>query len=267
MQPADWNNYLSSNNPWTARLLGLEVFSKTKSIEEIEREYNQEKYGKLLKFDFTEVSLYKLAELEIAGVAQDSNIFASFKESLFEIKLSLAMTIYNSIIFDAVNRYNSQYICELGCGYGYNLAHLESITSVYGGEFSQNAVAIGKKLGFDITNFNFYEREGYRIIKPGSAILTIAGVVCLPSAKCFIDGLYENKDNIDVVINFEPLLLKETSSLVETLRRQYIEINDYNRDLFSMVMNMKNVEVIEFQRNCIGLNPLLPSSLLVWKFK
>lgn len=248
-------------------MLGLEDFSKTKSIEEIEREYNREKYGKLLEYDLNDVEVYNLKEIGIAGLTQDSNIFVSFEESIFEMKLSLARNIYNSLILDKVKKYNPKLICELGCGYGYNFSYLKNITYIYGGEFSHNAVLIGKKLGFDIKEFNFYDLEDYKMIKHSSVVLTIASVVCLPSAKCFIEGLYKLRDNIDIIINFEPLFWKTPISFVDIIRNQYIEMNDYNRDLFSLVMDRKNVEIIEFQQNCIGLNPLLPISTLVWRFK
>lgn len=268
MKQSDWSHYLSLNNPWTTRLLGLEGFSRKKSIEEIEREYNREKYGKLLEFDFNDVELYKLQELDLAGLTQDSKIFISFKESLFEMKLSLARIIYNSLIFDTVKKYKPKLLCELGCGYGYNFSYLKNITYVYGGEFSQNAVTLGNKIGFDVIKFNFYDLEDYRIIKPSSVVLTVASVVCLPTAKCFIDGLYRNRDSLDVIINFEPLFLNQPSSFIDMIRNQYIDINDYNKDLFDLVTNRKDdIEILEFQQSCIGMNPLLPISLLVWKFK
>ena len=118
--------------------------------------------------------------------------------------------IKNDFIYNFIRKYSPKRICELGCGYGYNLSYLKNICpEVYGGEYSENAVKIANSLGFDIKKFNYYNLEEYDLIRNGSLILTVHSVEELPSAKCFIDGLYQYRHNIDLVVNCEPSLLQD----------------------------------------------------------
>lgn len=52
MKPISINEYLNINNPWSNRLLGYTGFQKKRDIQQVENEYNLDKYEKLLDFDF-----------------------------------------------------------------------------------------------------------------------------------------------------------------------------------------------------------------------
>jgi len=268
MKLSSWNQYLSSSNPWTKRLIGIENFSRQRNLEQIKREYNQDKYGPLLEFDFKDIELYKRKELELAGLREKDNIFFSLGEEVLEINFRLAFSIYYSVISDVIRRYSPNRICELGCGYGYNLSYLKSICpEVYGGEYSENAVTIASLLGFDVKKFNYYDVDEYTMIKSGSLILTVHSVEQLPSAKVFISGVYENRHKIDLIVNFEPSFLTERNSLIGVLRNRYIEINDYNRDLITLLMDRNDVDILEYHSDYVGMNPLNPTNIVVWKFR
>lgn len=268
MQKANWNQYLSSNNPWTKRLIGLESFSRQRNLKQIEREYNQDKYGTLRKFEFTDIETYKIKERELAGLGEKNNIFFSIGEELFEASCSFAFSIYHSLVSNTIKKYNPERICELGCGYGYNFSYLKNICSqVYGGEYSENAVTIAHLLGLDIQKFNYYNLNEYSLIKSGSLVLTSHSIEQLPTAQCFIDGMYRNRHKIDLIVNFEPSYLNERQSLIGILRNRYIEINDYNQDLISLLKSRNDIEIVEFKPEAIGVNPLNSANILVWKFK
>lgn len=269
MKKVSWSEYLSLSNPWTKRLIGLETFSKKRNLEQIELEYNQDKYGKLLDFDFDDIERYKVKELEFAGVSDSKKVFISLEEELFESNLGLGRSIGYTMMLDVVKKYSSDSLCELGCGYGYNLSYLRRSLGldVRGGEYSQNAVTIGNKLGVDVNRFNYYEIDDYKIIKDQSTVLTVHSIEQLPSAQCFLDGIEANKHKVDVVINIEPSYLVERNSLIGILRNRYIELNDYNRDLFSLIKSRNDIEIIEYERDIFGLNPLNSASLVVWKFR
>lgn len=271
MKQANWNDYLSANNPWTKRLLGLEPFSKTRNLEQIEAEYNQEKYARLLNFEFSNAELYRKQENQLDGFNNNNDVFVSLNEELFEVKIGLATTINRSIISDIVQKYQPVNLCELGCGYGYNLSYIKKICwDVWGGEYSENAVTIGHKSGLDIRRFNYYNLSNYEQIfkkRDRVVVLTVHSVEQLPSAQCFIDGIYSQKHIIDLIINLEPTFLPERTSLVGMLRNRYIELNDYNRDLLEILTNRDDVEIIEYQPDIIGFNPLNPTNLIVWRFK
>ncbi|HIK32261.1 MAG TPA: hypothetical protein IGS17_12245 [Oscillatoriales cyanobacterium M59_W2019_021] len=202
MKPISLNQYLSLKNPWTSRILGLTPFSKKRDLEQIEREYDRDKYGALLEFEFDNIEQYKLKEFELAGICEKDLTSISFGEEVFEADLKLVRSIYYSTISSVVQKYKPQRICELGCGYGYNLSYLQSICSeVYGGEYSRNAVDLGKRLGMDLQVFNYYNLEDYQIVRDRSVILTIHSIEQIPSASSFLSGLEKHRQKIDWVIN------------------------------------------------------------------
>jgi hypothetical protein len=139
---------------------------------------------------------------------------------------------------------------------------------VYGGEYSRNAVAIANRLNLEVDRFNYYEPNDYKLIKEGSTVLTVHSVEQLPSAKTFIENLYRNREKIELVVNLEPSFLSERVSLIGILRNRYIELNDYNRDLISLLSNGEyEVEILEYHPDYIGLNPLNSTNIVVWRFK
>ena len=62
MEPITINEYFDSKNPWTKRLLGFDHFQKNRDIQQVENEYNLDKYAKLLEFDFKTVEEFKAKE-------------------------------------------------------------------------------------------------------------------------------------------------------------------------------------------------------------
>lgn len=270
MKRISWNQYLSLENPWSKRLLGLEKWSMTRDISQIEREYNQDKYGRLLSYNLTNVEEYIEKQMEGEKITQKNKYIFSLEEELFETDINMASTIYQSIIGKITQSYNPHRICELGCGYGQNFSYLTKFCAeVYGGEYSKNAVKIGTQLGLEINEFNYYNLDDYKIIKKGSLVLTCHSVEQLPSAETMIQGLLENRHNIDMVVHFEPTFLSDRSSLVGLLRNRYVELNNYNMDLVSLLFEQwrNDIEVIEFRPDVVGLNPLNSTNIIVWKFR
>lgn len=268
MKSISLNQYLSISNPWTCRIIGITPFSKKRDLEQIEREYNRDKYGSLIEFDFQNIELYKIKEFELAGLSEKDATVISFGEKLFESNIQLVRSIYYSAISSIVEKYHPQRLCELGCGYGYNLWYLRNICpEVYGGEYSKNAVDLGNRLGMDLQVFNYYNLEDYQIIRDRSVILTIHSIEQIPSATSFLQGLESQRQKIDLVINFEPCFLEARTSLLGTFRNRYMELNDYNRDLVSLLRDREDIEILEYQQDYIGLNPLNSANLVVWKFK
>lgn len=59
----------------------------------------------------------------------------------------------------------------------------------------------------------------------------------------------------------------QRTNLLGLLRNKYIEMNDYNRNLWTILESRNDIEIIEFDQDVIGINPLNSSNLIVWKFK
>ncbi|MGF1500148.1 MAG: hypothetical protein ACFB8W_25460 [Elainellaceae cyanobacterium] len=268
LKPLDWNQYLSADHPWTKRLLGLEPFHKVRDLAQIEREYDQDKYGSLAAVQLESADLYKQKEYGLVGLTYESEMVLSFGEAIFATQVSFARAAYYAAVHSAIAKYYPTKICELGCGYGANFSSLGAIApQVYGGEFSKNAVQIAARLGLNVQPFNFYDVDSYRLIEDRSLIFTSHSVEQLPDAQFFLDNLSQHRDKIDGVVNFEPTFLKERTSLVGVLRNRYIEVNDYNRNLVKLLKSRSDIEILRFAPDVIGLNPLNPACVIEWRFR
>ncbi len=261
------NEYLNVNNVWSKRLLGLTDFSKKRDVVQIEREYNVDKYGSLLQFDFKTAEEYKSKEFELAGLHPvTGEMIISLGDAIFKTTVADARRQYYDLISSVVKKYNSAHLCELGCGYGYNLTRLDN-KKTYGGEYSKNAVSIGKKLGLDVHEFNFYKEDDYNFITPETTILTTHSVEQIPDATTIVQHLEKHRHNINYVIHFEPTVVEERTSFLGLMRNKYMELNDYNRNLIPVLKGNPNVEIIELKTDLFGLVPLNTTNLIVWKFK
>ena len=180
MIPLSINEYLNKDNPWSSRLLGLTDFKKKRDVQQVENEYKLDKYAKLLELDLKTIEEYKVKEFEMGGINSNSLIPISFGDDIFKVPFSEARKIFYDLIKTKVNKYTSENICELGCGYGYNLSYLGKNT--YGGEYSKNAVKLGKKLGMEISEFNYYQPADYNLIKPNSTVFTTHSIEQIPDA-------------------------------------------------------------------------------------
>ncbi len=266
MEPISINDYLNSNNPWAKRLLGMSDFQKKRDVQQVENEYNLDKYARLIKEERANMDDYKNCEFEQAGLNPlTGEIVISFGDSLFKTTIPNMRSIYYALIKTTIDKYRSENICELGCGYGYNLSYLGKGT--YGGEYSKNAVTLAQKLGMDVIEFNYYNEQDYSFIKPGTTVFTTHSIEQIPDANVIVDNLEKQKDKINYVVHFEPTVIPERSSLLGLLRNKYMELNDYNRNLLEVLKSRKNIEILELQTDVFGLVPLNTTNLIIWKFK
>jgi hypothetical protein len=56
-------------------------------------------------------------------------------------------------------------------------------------------------------------------------------------------------------------------SLLGLMRRRYIELNDYNRDLFSVLQGREDVRILRLEREVVGWNPFNALTLVHWTFR
>jgi hypothetical protein len=266
MTPISINDYLNSENPWTARLLGLTPFQKHRDIQQVENEYNLDKYAKLLQYDFKTPAEYKAKEFENAGLhPTKGKVFISKKDDIFQTTVENARNTYYDLIKATLSKYQSEHICELGGAYGFNFEYLGK--NPYGGDYSKNAVMLGKKLGMDVTEFNYYDEKDYDFIKPDSTIITSHSIEQIPDATVIIDNLAKQKHKINYVVHFEPTVINERKTLLGLLRNKYMELNDYNRNLLTVLKGRNDIEILELDIDIFGLVPLNTTNLIVWKFK
>lgn len=266
MKPISINEYLGSSNVWSKRLLGTSEFQKKRDIQQVENEYNQDKYAKLLSLELESIEAFKAKEFEQAGLHPiTGEMIISFGDSLFKASVSETRNIYYGIIKTVLAKYISESICELGCGYGYNLSFIGK--NAYGGEYSKNAVKLAQRMGLDVVEFNYYQSEDYNFIRPNTTVFTTHSIEQIPDATVIIENLAKQKSKINYIVHFEPTVVDERTSLLGMMRNKYMELNDYNRNLITVLKNRNDVEILELQTDVFGLMPLNVTNVIVWKFK
>ena len=262
------NDFFNKDFVWTDRIFGEKEFAKKRDISQIEREYNMDKYKSLYDLDLPDMEAYKVKEFENSGITQDQDVRMSFKDELFKMPLRRARVIAYSLFKDMIKPYLSENNCELGCGYGFNLELIKG--NNYGGEYSKYAVELGKRLGHDLVEFNYYNESDYDFIRSGSTVFTVHSIEQMPDAKVIIDSLYKQKDKINYVVHFDPSYLPHRSNFIGKARNKYIELNDYNRNLFSYITSRTDIiEVVSLEYDVISMqiNPLNSTNFIVYKFK
>ncbi len=276
-------NDLPKYYPWPERLLGLSPWSfKPRTIEKTEAEYNQDKYLRcfnLLQEKDGQMTMDDMKAFEQA--ADDSiEICISLEDELFTTSLNEA----RQKLFDEIkntlqpNILKSSTIIELGAGYGHNLWRLSkefpsTKLNWIAGEFADNAIKIGEKIAgknISFSKFNFYKTP-YTILENATGLITIFTVYAaqqLPAAKDILIGLRPYKNKIHRVIFFESVYEHyDPYTMLGLMRKRYIELCDYNTDILTILNAAEDIEIVSERKNVFGLNPLLPASIIEWKFK
>jgi hypothetical protein len=267
MERLSLSEYLNADNKWTRRLLGLEEFSVRRTKEKIQEEYGRQKWGRLLKREFADLKQAKEIELEILFGPdwRTQEAFLSFKNEIFRTTHRLGVRLYFDLIRTRFEKYTADCYCELGCGYGYNFSLFDGF--VYGGEFTDSGVAVGRHLGLDVSHFDFYDRASYKMIRPRSLVFTIQALEQMPDTSEFLEGMRLQRRRIAVVLHMEPAILSERHDLLGLLRNRYLELNDYCRNLVDLLRQAADIEVLEFEPDCIGKPPLTSLHFIAWRFR
>ena len=271
-------NELPSWSVWPARILGIEPWPvPRRNLEKIKTEYNDDKYRKLLDWVETQGEIRfadaERALIEMVRLSSDQQVCISEREQLFRITVREGYEKqWEALRAHLDGRIDGcRSLIELGCGAGFNLWYLKDVfgdLELGGGDYSANAVAIARRLGQNVTEFNFYDPSTYKFLEqfpPPIAILTSHALEQLPSAAPFVKNLAQFRDRIKTVIQLEPVSELHSKKLLGMLRSRYAEINDYNRDLLS-VLKSSPVEIDRTEYDVIGFNPLNPTSVLQWHF-
>ncbi len=268
--------------PWPARLLGLNQWQPApRTLDKIEGEYDQDKYASMLESFRAAGGRWTPEEVRRGqyGKPQDAEICMVWRNELFLTTLregrELLYAYMKEVLGPAMEK--AATVVELGCGFGYNLwmfSRWFPDKLFLGGDFSANAVRLAGELNAASKNlrfrqFNFYDPD-YRLLEeaqPPCLVLTYHALEQVPRAGCLFDALAQRRQAISSVFHFEPIFGLQGEDLMGLLRRRYIEVNDYNRDLWELVNNRPEVEVVQSQANVVGLNPMNPSSVVEWRFR
>lgn len=225
------------------------------------REYHVEKYGEYLKQETN--STHDVRRVEQGSVPK--NLVFTVKNKFYRADGIESCIATDRWILDLINNIikEDEVVCDLGCGYGHIVSQIEK---GYGGEYTENGVRLAQNLGHDVRHFDFKRYEDYDFIRPNSVVMTMSSIEQLPSAACVINGLKSQRKKIRIVVNFEPTLPKGDDEL-SLLRREYTQKNDYNTDLEDIITSSEDILPLYIEHDIIGINPLNPINLYVWKFK
>lgn len=276
-------NELPAWSAWPKRLLGVVEWKKPhRDTSKVENEYNLDKYAKCLEFlkaSSPQASMEAVKTFELGPDNQETCV--SVGDELAIMPLREARAGYYKLIAEHIKQEfeDGITVVELGCGYGYNLSMLNekmgpNKSQWWGGEYSLNAVEVGKILHADtagkisVQPFNFYDAD-YDLPKGGKLLIyTAHAIEQLPDASNVVAALAKHKSRIKAVIHFEPGYDLQNESLLDLMRKRYFEINDYNQNLVAVLKKHEaDVEILEATRNVFGLNPFNPTSIVKWKFR
>jgi len=271
---------LPEYSDWPKRLLSLESFNiKYKTEKEVLREYQEEKWGSLLK-KIEGLNNFNLDDIE--HLDEDLNkVVPCYNKSEFYLAegkyiYDQHLMLYENILGPYVE--SASCLVELGAGYGSKLFRLSekdlfSDMPLFAGEYTKagrNIISrvskeLGKKVEVGYCDFRNLILDGLDIPE-NAVIFTSYSLHYVPKiSNYFIDFLLELKPKI--VVHFEPCYEYFTEkSLHEMMCKRYIELNDYNKNIVSILEAGKKSKkiTVKTKRNVIGSNPFLPISVLEW---
>jgi hypothetical protein len=268
-------------SPWPVRLLGLDSWTvPTRSTAKIDQEYNSDKYAKCLDHRTqtgAATTPEDVKQFEF-GLGSSTQICIAIGNDLYAVSLAEARERYYDLLLSTIGAVaeKCKSVVELGAGYGYNLWMLQQHLighAFSGGEYSENAVQLAAHLYQDTSSIqvhnNFYDEQSYSFleaVEPPIAVFTSHAIEQLPGSSPIFDYLLPYKDRIQVVFHLEPTYETYGETLMGLMRRRYVELNDYNRDLLSELRRRSYIQVLDTHENVFGLNPLNPTSIIQWEF-
>jgi hypothetical protein len=205
----------------------------------------------------------------------------SVGDSLFETGPTDAHRRYRDWIATELAPYlPSAALVELGAGYGsiiIDLARRAEFSSMpmIAAELTDNGteligmlaqaervrIAVGR---CDLTRAPVTEMN----IPAGALIYTSYAAQCIPVVQeSLVSSLCALRPKM--VVHFEPAYEHcDEKSLLGLLRRRYIEVNDYNTNLITVLRGERDrgcIEIVDERPNLFGTNPLLPASVVTWR--
>lgn len=276
-------NDLPQFSPWPARLLGIDSYQvRKKTHDQICREFDVEKWGKLLEWATSQgcpVSVSdvndKFHEKNLENLCYDDGVY-------IPLSIQQAQAKYLYLVEQVILRFiPASSLVELGAGYGNIILNLISKNifaglKFYAGEYTQSGIELirllgktsGKeiKVGFcDLSQINLTDLD----IPENSIFFTSHACHYIPKySSKFVEAFRRFKPR--AIVHFEPFYEHcKKNVLLDLMRRRYIEINDYNTNLLTILREQQvagRIQIHEEKPFVFGFHPLLTISIVVWSF-
>ncbi len=275
---------LPKYSDWPKKLLSLETFEvKEKTKEEVLREFEDEKWGKLLEH-VRMLEKPSLSEVDQLFGYSSKNLHPFFYKDEFYLASMMQMMEKHIDLYAQILRPHldgASCLIELGAGYGsklFNLGQRDGFKSIplVAGEFAESgrklisilADSLGRTV--DVGYCDFRKLEIYDMSIPENAVIfTSYAAHYVPELPMdFVKFLADY--NPKAVIHFEPCYEHYSMDTIYGMMcRRYVQLNDYTRNLVSVInaYHDKNQIDVRMQENVIGSNPLLPISIIEWSSK
>jgi hypothetical protein len=270
---------LPRQSPWPAILLGATPFTaRHRTKEGLQREYGQEKWGKVLAWLKSHDSATEADLLRLQGLEPDSIIAFSEDAAFFTAPAAQVFESYRQCLLGVLRRYREEEaLVELGSGLGDKLLRFAAELKprlALGGEFTPSGVECGsiltrqRRINATFVPFDFYEPRSVDFIPPGALVYTAHAIEQVPQLpEAFVEALLQRRPR--TVVHFEPCYdERNDSSLVGLMRRRYTEINDYNRNLVPLLRRFEaqgKIRIVEHKADIFAVSPLNSTSVLVWQ--
>lgn len=271
---------LPTVSAWPAVLLGLEPFEpRVKSRAEVLREYEQDKWGPLRAAIDGGGGRWTVHDADRAFIGDGETVLSVGSELQTDTSL-----LAHAACVDRIANFIGEFlptaaVAELGAGYGsvlLNLSHRPAFRAVrlLAGEFTTSGIACmdalaaaeGRPVETGHCDFT-QERLTELAIPPNAIIYTCMAAPCVPVlSPSFVAGLARYKPS--VVLHFEPCIEHCDGSLLGLLRRRYIELNGYNRNLMTLLRaeaDAGRIRILREERAFFGENCFLPCSFVAWE--
>lgn len=259
----------------------------TKTPEALELEYENDKWSYFdhsFKLDFTNVD-ETLRSLDCHWLDADNQSFSVVSKSgrLRKVKsadvFSLSRLLLIQHLIAAIDFYRPDYVIEIGSGLGTNFLELVRAgvhdVKFYSLEFSKSGrnfqERLFEKLRIDC-NVGSYDIFSPRILDiPGTGLIFTSFVWSLMPLTSYnlIESVISSKPCC--VINYEPIFeFNQGNTQFQRRVRNYIDRNDYNRNLFTVLEIYEDeslIEINEIRRNVFGASAYLPGSIIRWSPK
>jgi len=270
---------LPSLSPWPAILMGARPFTaRHRTAEEIQEEYGRDKWGKVLEWLNRHDGATEADLLRLQGLEPDRVIAFSEGRDFFTAPAAQVLERYHQRLLEVLRRYRADgALVELGSGLGdklLNFAAQLKPREALGGEFTASGVACGKllaqqkRLDAKFVHFDFCDPRTVDFVPPGALVYTAHAIEQVPQLpEAFVEALLRRRPQ--GVVHFEPCYEdRNENSLVGLMRRRYTEINDYNRNLISLLRRFETqgkLHIVEHRADLFAVSPFNSTSLLVWR--
>jgi SAM-dependent methyltransferase len=262
-------------SPWPARVLGLSGRAREpRTAASVLREYDQDKYGPLLRAVEADPSLTveDVKRLELGDPA--APVAMSIGERLYVTGVEDAFRRTTELLVDRVGRRldGAASIVDLGCGYGYHLAQYARAfpeLALSGGEFAPSARELAGRLhGIAVEPLDLVTGDAVTLERAEGPVVVVLSMVLhqLPSAVAAVEAIARHREKVSRVVVYDALEAAQPDGLLGLLRRRYMQLNHYSWDLIEVLERRNDVVLLELEPNAIGPNALLPGSIAVWRF-